>query len=251
MKQTFTALLVVLLLATIVALAAEKAATSDADIVIARIEADYAKALRDADAFYKKYTAPTLKRYGDARDKRIITAGNNAIRRFNTARKEVSDLNAVKMEREIAKIRKSLDAQFGDAPKVTPNISVLKICGVSFKGHTYMVIGSKANWKEADSLCKKMGGHLAYIETTEEMAFLAKTFRGDLWVGATDAHKEGDWRWGNRKPVAKNLWTKDQPSNDHGSAHYAGLWSRGEERMLNDFPLDNHSGMVGFICEWE
>ena len=247
MKQTLTALLVVLLFATIVVLAVEKATEkSDADIVIARIKADYVKALGDADAFYKKYTAPTLKRYGDARDKRIITAADNAIRRFNAARKEVSDLDGVKMEKEIAKIRKSLDAQFGDAPKVTPKTSVLKACGVSFKGHTYLAIASKANWKEADALCKKMGGHLVYIESAEEMLFIANTFRGWIWVGASDAHKEGDWRWGNGKPVAKNLWRENEPSNYNGNEHCAILHSK----ALHD-THSNYGGAVGFICEWE
>ena len=252
MKQTLTALLVVLLFATIVILAAEKATEkSDADIVIARIKADYVKALGDADAFYKKYTAPTLKRYGDARDKRIITAADNAIRRFNAARKGVSDLDGVKMEKEIAKIRKSLDAQFGEAPKVTLQPPVMKVCGASFKGHTYLAIASGANWKEAAELCKKMGGHLAYIETAEELAFLAKAFRGGaLWVGATDAHKAGDWRWGNGKPLARNLWGQGEPGTNKDE-HYATLWSKGQERMLNDYPLDPGISVTGFICEWE
>ena len=96
-------------------------------------------------------------------------------------------------------------------------------------------------------MCKKMGGHLAYIETVEELAFLAKVCRGNIWVGATDAHKEGDWRWGNRKPVARNLWSKGNPSG--GVEHYAILMSYNGERMLNDGGL-NHD-MDAFICEWE
>ena len=198
MKQTLIALVVVLLFATIVILAAEKATEkSDADILIARIKADYAKDIKDADAFFKKYAAPYIK----ARDKKILTAGSKAIRRLTAARRDVSELGGIRMEKEIEKIRKSLDAQFGDAPKVTPKVSVLKACGVSFKGHTYLAIASGANWKEADAMCKKMGGHLACIETAEELLFLAKVFPDiRLWVGATDAHKEGDWRWVNRKP---------------------------------------------------
>jgi hypothetical protein len=246
-KQTLTALLVVLLFATIVVLAADRRAEkSDADILIARIKADYTKALRDADAFYAKQTAPFRK----ARDKRIIASGNNAIRRLNTARREVSELRGIKMEKEIEKIRKSIDNQFGDAPKVTPKTSVLKVCGISFKGHTYLAIASGANWKEAAAMCKKLGGHLAYVETAEELTFLAKTFpHAQLWLGATDAHKEGDWRWGNGRPVLKNLWKKGEPSKGN-TEHHAGIKSSWGERKLNDVAW-NDKYLSGFICEWE
>ena len=247
MKQTFTALLVVLLFATIVVLAAEKAAKkSPVDILIARIKADYAKALEDADAFYKKLTAP----YATARNKKILTAGSKAIRRLNAARKGLSELDGIKMEQEIEKIRKSLDAQFGDAPKVTPKVSVLKACGASFKKHTYLAINSNANWKEADALCKKMGGHLAYIETAEELLFLVKAFPSiSLWVGATNIHKDGAWRWGNMKPVARNLWTKGQPDSAKYN-HYAHLWPHEGKRLLDDISGSDR-GVTGFICEWE
>ena len=252
MKQTLTALLIVLLFATIVVLAAEKATEkSNADILIARIKGDYEKAINDADAFYEKFTAPTLKRYGDVRDKKILTAGSNAIRRLTAARREVSELGGIRMEKEIEKIRKSIDGKVGNAPKVTPKVSVLKACGVSFKGHTYLAIASGANWKEADAMCKKMGGHLAYAETAEELTFIAKAFRGvGLWVGATVAHKKGDWRWGNGKPIAKSLWHKGEPNNKGGDENYAALSSSKGERLLIDAPV-NYSSVVGFICEWE
>ncbi len=250
MKQTLTAMLLISLLATVVTVAAEKAADRSAsDILISRITGDYEKTVGDADSLYEKSIAPLLKRYGDARDKRIITAGGNAIRRLNSARKVASELDGVRMEQEIAKIRKSIDDRCGNAPKVTPRASALKVCGVTFEGRTYLAIASNANWKEANAICRKMGGHLAYIETAEELTFLAKTFRANLWVGATDAHKQGSWRWGNRKPVTRNLWNEGEPSNLAGE-HYAALFTNSKGHMLHDIALNNRS-VVGFICEWE
>ncbi|MDP6635320.1 MAG: C-type lectin domain-containing protein [Phycisphaerae bacterium] len=255
MKHTLTALFVVLLFATIVVPAAERAAKqSAADILIARINADYTKALSEADASYEKFTSPLLKRYGDTRDRKILGAGSNAIKRLNLARTGVSELDGVRMEQEIAKIRKSMDDQFGNAPKVSPKASVLAVCGASFKGHTYLTINSNANWKEANELCRKMGGHLAYIETAEELVFLTKASRGRIWVGATDEHKEGDWRWGNGKPVSKALWGEPNPSNTRGSEHYAVLATHKGKRLLNDVPLKSGVDLafvIGFICEWE
>ena len=251
MKQTLTALLVVLLFATIVVLAAEEATKKSAvDIYIARIKADCEKAIKDADAFYKTYTAPTLKRGGGARDKRIGIAGNKAIRSLTFEKKKASQLDGIKMDMAIKEITKLMANQIGNPPQVALQPPVMKVCGASFKGHTYLAIASGANWKEATELCKKLGGHLAYIETAEELAFLAKTFQGAaLWVGATDIHKAGDWRWGNGKPLARNLWGRGEPSG--GKDRYATLWPKGEERMLNDTPLDAGISVGGFICEWE
>ncbi|MDP6637521.1 MAG: C-type lectin domain-containing protein [Phycisphaerae bacterium] len=250
MKQILTALLFISLLGAVVVVASEKAAEKSAsDILIARITGDYEKTLSDADALYEKSIAPLLTRYGNARDKKILTAGSNAIRRFNSARKGASELVGIRMEQEIARIRKSIDDRVGDAPTVTPRASALKVCGVSFKGRTYLAIASNAHWKEANALCRKMGGHLAYIETAEELAFLAKTFRANLWVGATDAHREGSWRWGNGKPVTRNLWNESEPSNLAGE-HYAALFTNSKGHMLHDIALNNRS-VVGFICEWE
>jgi hypothetical protein len=247
MKQTLTALLVVSLFATIVALAADKPpAKSDADILVARINADYATTIREADKFYAKYAAPYMK----ARDKKVLAAGNTAIRRLNAARKQVSELEGVRLEKEIARIRKSLDKQFGDVPKITPKMSVMKACGTTFKGHTYLAIASVADRTQAAAMCKKMGGHLVYIETQEELAFLRKMFRERFWVGATDAHMEGDWRWGNGKPVAKDLWLKDEPSDNNKTENFAELLIRGERCGLNDLPVEC-IGVIGFICEWE
>jgi predicted RNA-binding protein with PIN domain len=249
-KQTLTALLVILLFAAIAVIAAEEATKKSAvDTFIAKEVEKYEKALSDANAYYKKYTAPVQKRCGAARDKRIITAGSSAIKRLTAARKKASEQTGARMEQEIEKIRKSIDEQVGSAPEVTPKVSVMAACRVSFKGHTYMAINSTANWKEANALCKKMRGHLAYIETIEELVFLAKAFRGKLWVGATDIHKEGDWR-GNGKPLAKNLWFKNQPDNSWGGENYAILSSGKAGRMLNDVKSRTRD-VTGFICEWE
>ena len=251
MKQALTALLGVLLFAAIVVLAAEETTKESAvDTFIAKTAGDYEKAVIDANAFYEKYTAPMRKRCGVARDKKIIAAGSNAIKRLTSTRKGVSERNGARMEQEIEKIRASIDEQVGNAPTVTPKKSVMGACSASFKGHTYMAINSKVNWKEASVRCKKMGGHLVYIETAEEMAFVLKAFRGHLWLGATDAHKEGDWRWGNRKPVARDLWFKGEPNNSMKRQHYAVLQSRESGRLLDDIRL-NAGRVAGFICEWE
>jgi hypothetical protein len=240
MKKTTMILLLMALTAVVVA---EVTATkeSPADILIQRVMGAYEKSVKDADDYYQERTDPAqIQRYG-----KIVKAGDIAIKKLNLAKRTVSEIEGIKLEQQIAIVRKSLD-KLGDVPKITPKATVLAVCGVEFKGHRYLAIASNVNWKEAVVLCKKMGGHLAYVETADEGVFLAKNFRGYLWVGATDAHKEGDWRWGNRKSVAKNLWRKKEPSGRRGE-NYAAL---GAGATLNDLSLSSGS-VVGFICEWE
>ena len=245
MNRITIALLLMAVTAVVVAEVATK--KSPADILIKRVMETYEKSVKDADVYYKKFSSPIQKR----RDGKIVTAGDIAINKLNSARRSVSEIEGIKLEQQIAVVRQSLDDKVGDVPKVIRKAPVLAVCGVKFKGHTYLAIASNANWKEAVVLCKKMGGHLAYIETAEELLVIAKAFPGlNLWVGATDAHNEGDWRWGNGKPVARSLWHKGDPNNYNRQEHYAVLWSEPGERLLGDIAL-NHSSVVGFICEWE
>jgi hypothetical protein len=242
MKKTTMILLLMALTAVVVA---EVTATkeSPADILIQRVMGAYEKSVKDADDYYQERTDPAqIQRYG-----KIVKAGDIAIKKLNLAKRTVSEIEGIKLEQQIAIVRKSLD-ELGDVSKTTPKATVLAVCGVEFKGHRYLAIASNVNWKEAVVLCKKMGGHLAYVETADEAIFLAKNFRGYLWVGATDAHKEGDWRWGNRKSVARNLWGKNEP-NGRGGENYAVLVASAGG-TLNDCPLSSRS-VVGFICEWE
>jgi len=221
---------------------------SPADIFIGRTTESYEKAIGDANAGYQKAVAPVLKRYGGFRDRKILAAGNSAIKRLEAARKGASELDGIRMEQEIEKIRKSLDEKVGDAPKVARKGSILEVCGLKYKGHSYLPVYKQVTWKEANALCKKMGGHLAYIETAGEMKALTAVHNGKntkaaFWVGATS--NKGVWKWGNRKPVNPELWKTGKtgdPSRpcarfSNGDLHPA----RENEKYL----------LVGFICEWE
>ena len=117
----------------------------------------------------------------------------------------------------------------------------------SFKGHTYKAIENcTASFSKAVAICKKMGGHLVYIETDEEMNFISKTF-GDLrmWVGATDDLKEGDWRWLNGEKVSNKFWNTNEGymgRTENKMFHYKGKFYDVAEPWANS---------RGFICEWE
>ena len=117
----------------------------------------------------------------------------------------------------------------------------------SFKGNAYTAFfNHTASFSKAVAICKKMGGHLVYIETDEEMNFISKTF-GDLrmWVGATDDLKEGDWRWLNGEKVSNKFWNTNEGNmgrTENKMFHYKGKFYDVAEPWANS---------RGFICEWE
>ena len=240
MKKTITLLLLISITTAIIAEVVEK--PDVVDVFIERVIGTYEKSIKNADKYYEKYTIPILKR----RDGKIITAGNLAIQRLNSARKGTSELNNIKFEQEIEKIRKSLDELVGKAPKFTRKVSVLAACGKKFKEHTYLAIVARIGWQEANAMCKKMGGHLVYIETADEAFFLDKAY-GFLqhWVGATDMHKEGDWRWLNGKTINKTLWKPGESTRNTNDN--CAMYKQGQ---LYDVP-QAWNDVHGFICEWE
>lgn len=125
-------------------------------------------------------------------------------------------------------------------PKVA-SVSVLEICGLKYKGHTYLPVYKTVTWKEADALCKKMGGHLVYFETAEEMKVLAAIptkGKTAFWVGATRSGK--NWKWGNGNPV--NVEFADgNPANTCMKYSNGSLFTR-EDKKRN---------ATSFLCEWE
>lgn len=117
-----------------------------------------------------------------------------------------------------------------------------------FGGHHYKVYKARKDWHAARKACKKWGGHLAYIETAEEMAFIRKLVGGSrIWVGATDAQAEGRWRWlnGQRVRTWRGFWHRKEPTGQAGE-NYASVRSDG----LMDTTV-NRPDVVGYLCEWD
>jgi len=206
MKKIAIALLLVACASVVIAKVAPKKAP--VDILIERVMGTYEKSVKDADAYYKKYTAPVQKR----RDGKIVAAGDIAIKKLNSARRSVSEVEGIKLEQQIAVVRESLSEKVGNVSEVKSKVSVLAACGIKYKGHTYLAIASSVNWKEANLLCRKMGGHLVYIETVEEFVMMKRLFGTyRLWTGASKVKRQ--WKWGNGKSVDPKIWVKGYPKN--------------------------------------
>ncbi|MBC7815862.1 MAG: hypothetical protein IAG10_03065 [Planctomycetaceae bacterium] len=95
-------------------------------------------------------------------------------------------------------------------------------------GHRYALL-STDSWTGAEIDAISMGGHLATINDAAENAFLLSTFGNFgnqqrlLWIGLTDVHTEGTFRWTSRQPVSYTNWGVGEPNGGTGE-NYAAIF---------------------------
>ncbi len=127
---------------------------------------------------------------------------------------------------------------------------------LEFNGHVYAIynfhdLGLKT-FDECEEYCKKMGGHLAVIDSEEENTavyqYLSSNDREHTFIGLTDQDEEGDWVWADQSEVVYTNWAPGQPNNKTGNEHYA-QYSGDEGGTWNDAEFG--SGSWRFLCEWE
>jgi hypothetical protein len=93
--------------------------------------------------------------------------------------------------------------------------------GSEFGDSCYEVFGELAAWDVAEQRCLAWGGHLASIQSPEEDAFLDDwpvqlgipfADGSGIWLGATDAAVDGDFRWPDGSVLSFSSWAPTQPS---------------------------------------
>ncbi|MDB5385945.1 MAG: antigen-like isoform [Planctomycetaceae bacterium] len=118
---------------------------------------------------------------------------------------------------------------------------------VKFDGHSYALMPDKATFHVAKRLCEEMGGHLVYIETSDEEQFVMKlcgTQTQTVWLGATDEEIEGQWHWLNGVPLTNEQVPRWNLTNEGGAEHHLVYW----QRSLGDGGASTRNV---FLCEWE
>ncbi len=80
-----------------------------------------------------------------------------------------------------------------------------------FNGHTYTLYKHTLfDWYDAKAFCESQGGTLLCIETESEQAFINSFISdlklGSVFIGATDAESEGNWKWANGEALTYTNW---------------------------------------------
>ena len=124
-----------------------------------------------------------------------------------------------------------------------------------FNNKFYKVIKQSKSWTQAETDCKRMGGHLAMPKSEDELNFLSKIakkydFKG-LWLGGTDKDLEGHWKWIDGSSIVYSNWDSNEPNNSGGNEHYMMIYTSGDHAgKWNDLADTNTGNISGFICEY-
>lgn len=118
-----------------------------------------------------------------------------------------------------------------------------------FQGRWFKVLEGRMGWDTAKRKCESLGGRLAVVPNQVTWAFLStKIGNSMVWLGASDADAEGQWKWVDGTPLNFSAWTPGQPNNQENE-DYLHTWKDGWNDNQRDGRWgDNYVG--GCVCEW-
>jgi len=118
-----------------------------------------------------------------------------------------------------------------------------------FRGHYYRYYPQKYKWHEAKKECELLRGHLVVITSKEENDFVRRLFKTseEVWLGASDEKKEGNWNWVNGEKWVFADWGSWALKN---KLHKKGGDFLVFTKSKTWYPHGAHSPR-GFICEWD
>jgi hypothetical protein len=169
-----------------------------------------------------------------------------------TKQLKIAEADAVRQEWRA--IQRAAD----DGP--SPKLAIHKDA-IVFGQHSYYLFAEKKTQAEAQAACKKLGGHLAKLDSPEEQAFLlalaARNSPPDnsFWIDGADQVEEGRWCFidGGLLPVDLD-WGRGQPDDNQQFGGQDGLvirvWNSyggGKKAQLDDV---NQNDKCLYLCEW-
>lgn len=76
----------------------------------------------------------------------------------------------------------------------------------------YYISSSMKTWRESRRDCLRRGADLLIINSKAEQKF-AVQFKKIVWIGLTDAQKEGEWKWVDGTQPTTSFWIRGEPNN--------------------------------------
>uniref|UniRef100_A0A3B4D7G2 C-type lectin domain-containing protein n=1 Tax=Pygocentrus nattereri TaxID=42514 RepID=A0A3B4D7G2_PYGNA len=135
-------------------------------------------------------------------------------------------------------------------------LSLLEQEKITFRDSFYYISTEKKSWSASRQFCRERGADLVIINSREEQEFIGKVFGcTEAWIGVTDRHSEGDWKWvdGSALTTSKKFWFNGEPNDYEGNEDCAvsGYKGAGSERVSTwaDYPCYHHEIKFVGICE--
>ncbi len=112
----------------------------------------------------------------------------------------------------------------------------------------YQLVGTYLTWPQARDEAQSRGGHLATITSEAEwvqiQSLLGYALQGKyVWIGASDAEAEGQWKWVTGEPWGYARWMPGQP--DGGTyQNYIAIWGSADPEELR---WDDGNSTAGYF----
>uniref|UniRef100_A0A663E7H7 C-type lectin domain-containing protein n=1 Tax=Aquila chrysaetos chrysaetos TaxID=223781 RepID=A0A663E7H7_AQUCH len=110
----------------------------------------------------------------------------------------------------------------------------------------YFFSSTTKPWLAAKDFCTNFNSHLAIVNTEQENKFLANHIMDHrvFWLGLTDMHTEGNWKWVDGSILSLSFWNSGEPNNvGHQGEDCATIYSSGH---WNDATCSNAEP---WVCE--
>ncbi|XP_067883052.1 CD209 antigen-like protein C isoform X2 [Heterodontus francisci] len=101
------------------------------------------------------------------------------------------------------------------------------------------------DWFNANKSCARLNATLVIVKTPGEQDFIANLDFEKRWIGLTDLHVDGVYRWVNGDPLVTGFWARGEPNNP-GVEHCVTKGARFDAKRWND---DLCTAYHRWICE--
>ncbi|XP_071145011.1 uncharacterized protein [Mytilus edulis] len=130
-----------------------------------------------------------------------------------------------------------------------------------------LFVEHELSWDDARKSCRSLGGDLVTVKDSAKEKFILDSLRlehwnaANVWIGATDRAKEGDWRWIDGSQVTYRHFANGQGNNHDTGFLFAGgsnedcaLIRRSDGGLWHDYPCHPIVGNMGYhytyACEF-
>ncbi|XP_034433083.1 C-type lectin domain family 4 member M-like [Hippoglossus hippoglossus] len=123
----------------------------------------------------------------------------------------------------------------------------------------FSVTLTQRSWNDARQFCKKLGGDLAVIDTSEKTVSLTKLINSHtdpsrsisengFWFGLSDVDEENTWKWPDGRILAESYWNEGEPNDQYNEDCGATYPRDNPFKAWNDAPCNYN---LKWICEME
>uniref|UniRef100_A0A0B7BIK3 Macrophage mannose receptor 1-like n=1 Tax=Arion vulgaris TaxID=1028688 RepID=A0A0B7BIK3_9EUPU len=125
-------------------------------------------------------------------------------------------------------------------------------CGIMWEerpatNFCYQFRDTVLSWSDALELCQSFNGSLLSIVSREEQSYIEGRLSAlqidNIWIGASDRHREAGWQWDDESPFAYLNWHAGEP-NDQSYENCAAINTG--TMLWFDYPCNLR---IGFVCK--